>query len=153
MHWAIEALIAFIGGVSFSVIFNTPTRTLISCGLVGTSGYMVHSVYVRFDGDPVQATFFGAFVIAIAAHLLARSFRMPMIIFSVSGIIMLVPGSRAFNAMLNVVENDYLSALSYAGEALMISGAIAMGLVFAEVCMQLVFNILRTRKSKKQASL
>ena len=152
MAWILEALIAFLAAVSFSIIFNTPAKTLISCGIVGMSGWLAHSLYVGLGGDSVQATFFGAFIVAIAAHLLSRVFRMPMIIFSVSGIIMLVPGGRAFNAMLHVVENDYLTAMSYAGEALMISGAIAMGLVFAEVLMQLVFKPER-RKNGKGASL
>jgi uncharacterized membrane protein YjjB (DUF3815 family) len=101
------------------------------------------------SGDSIQASFAGAFIIG-AAHILSKRFRMPMIIFSVPGIILLVPGGLAYNAMRNIVENDYLTAISYASKAFMTSGAIAMGLVFAEVLMQLIFRYLSRKKTASQ---
>lgn len=72
-----------------------------------------------------------------------------MIIFSIAGIIPLVPGSKAYNAMRHIVENDYLEAIAFASEALMISGAVAMGLVFAEVLIQLFFQLQAKRIQRK----
>jgi uncharacterized membrane protein YjjB (DUF3815 family) len=40
--------------------------------------------------------------------------------------------------MRNFVENDYNGALQLAAKAFMISGAIAMGLVFSEVINQMI---------------
>lgn len=153
MGWAFETLLAFMAAVSFGILFNVPRNTLISCGIVGTSGWFIHRLYVATLEDPIQATFVGAFIVTLAAHLLARRYRMPMIVFSVSGIIMLVPGGRAFNAMRHVVENDYLTAIAFASEAFMISGAIAMGLVFAEVFMQIVFKAKNSRRKRREPSL
>lgn len=106
----------------------------------------MYSVYVGWTNDPMQASFLGAFVVAIVAHIFARRFRMPMIIFSVAGIIPLVPGGMAYNAMRHTVENDYLTAISFASRAFMVSGAIAMGLVFAEVIIQLIFRSIARKK-------
>jgi uncharacterized membrane protein YjjB (DUF3815 family) len=72
-----------------------------------------------------------------------------MIIFSVAGIIPLVPGGMAYNAMRHIVENDYITSISYASRAFMVSGAVAMGLVFAEVIIQLVFRTTMRRKIGK----
>lgn len=149
MNWPLEAFLSFLASMAFGVIFNTPRRTLLSCGLVGMTGWVIYRVFVLFLEDPVQATFAGAFSVALVAHLLAKRFKMPMIIFSVAGIIPLVPGSKAYNAMRNIVENNYLEAITFASEALMISGAVAMGLVFAEVLMQLVFKQMAKRVQKK----
>ena len=149
MNWPLEAFLSFLAAASFGVIFNTPRRTLLSCGLVGMTGWLIYRTGVIFLDDPVQATFAGAFGVALAAHLLAKMFKMPMIIFSVAGIIPLVPGSKAYNAMRNIVENNYLEAITFASEALMISGAVAMGLVFAEVLMQMVFKQMAKRVQKK----
>lgn len=149
MNWPLEAFLSFLAAGSFGVIFNTPRRTLISCGLVGMTGWLIYRSYVMVLEDPVQASFAGAFAVALVAHLLAKKFKMPMIIFSVAGIIPLVPGSKAYNAMRNIVENNYLEAISFASEALMISGAVAMGLVFAEVMMQIVFKQQAKRIQKK----
>lgn len=147
MTWIIQAILSFIIAISFAIIFNAPRKKLVACGVVGMSGWLIFSGFTLVSGDSVQASFAGAFMVALAAHILSKRFRMPMIIFSVPGIILLVPGGLAFNAMRNIVENDYLTAIGFASKAFMTSGAIAMGLVFAEVLMQLVFRYLRKRKT------
>jgi len=152
MTWIIQAILSFIIAYSFAIIFNAPRKQLVSCGLVGMSGWLIYSVYALVSDDTVQASFAGAFVVALAAHILSKRLRMPMIIFSVPGIILLVPGGLAYNAMRHIVENDYLTAISYASKAFMTSGAIAMGLVFAEVLMQLIFKYMRKRKTISQMS-
>jgi uncharacterized membrane protein YjjB (DUF3815 family) len=147
MTWIIQGLLSFIIAISFAIIFNAPRKKLVACGVVGMSGWLIFSVFTLVSGDSVQASFAGAFMVALAAHILSKRFRMPMIIFSVPGIILLVPGGLAYNAMRNIVENDYLTAIGFASQAFMTSGAIAMGLVFAEVLMQLIFRYLRKRKT------
>jgi uncharacterized membrane protein YjjB (DUF3815 family) len=149
MNWPLEALLSFIASGSFGIIFNAPRKTLVSCGLVGMSGWLIYRAFFLAFDESVQATFAGAFAVAFVAHILAKKFRMPMIIFSIAGIIPLVPGSKAYTAMRNIVENDYLEAMAFASEALMISGAIAMGLVFAEVLMQLFFRHQAKRTQRK----
>ncbi|TWT03429.1 threonine/serine exporter family protein [Planomicrobium sp. CPCC 101079] len=151
MNWLLEALLSFIAAASFGIVFNAPQKTLVSCGLVGMSGWLIYRAYFLAFDDSVQASFAGAFAVALAAHILAKKFKMPMIIFSIAGIIPLVPGSKAYNAMRNIVENNYLEAIAFASEALMVSGAIAMGLVFAEVLMQLFFKQQAKRMQKKSA--
>lgn len=149
MNWPLEAFLSFVAAGAFGVVFNAPRRTLVSCGLVGMSGWLIYRTYFLMFEDSVQATFAGAFAVALVAHILAKRFRMPMIVFSIAGIIPLVPGSKAYNAMRSIVENNYLEAISFAADALMVSGAIAMGLVFAEVLMQMVFKQQAKRIQKK----
>jgi uncharacterized membrane protein YjjB (DUF3815 family) len=146
MTWIIQGILSFIIAISFAIIFNAPRKQLVACGVVGMSGWLIFSGFTLVSGDSVQASFAGAFMVALAAHILSKRFKMPMIIFSVPGIILLVPGGLAYNAMRNIVENDYLTAIGFASKAFMTSGAIAMGLVFAEVLMQLIFRYLRKKR-------
>ncbi len=146
LTWIIQGILSFLAAAGFGILFNAPRRMLFYCGFVGMTGWLMYSVYVGWTHDPMQASFLGAFVVAIVAHIFARRFRMPMIIFSVAGIIPLVPGGMAYNAMRHTVENDYLSAISFASRAFMVSGAIAMGLVFAEVIIQLIFRSITRKK-------
>lgn len=150
MIWIIKAVLSFIIAMSFAIIFNAPRKKLVAAGLVGMCGWVIYSGFTMVSGDAIQASFAGAFIVALASHILSKRFRMPMIIFSVPGIILLVPGGLAYNAMRNIVENDYLTAISYASKAFMTSGAIAMGLVFAEVLMQLIFRYLSRKKAASQ---
>ncbi|MDW0118743.1 threonine/serine exporter family protein [Sporosarcina thermotolerans] len=146
MGWLVQAILSFLAAAGFGIIFNAPRKMLAYCGFVGMAGWMVYSVFNVLWGDLIKASFLGAFVVALVAHIFAKRFRTPMIIFSVAGIIPLVPGGTAYNAMRHFVENDHLTAISFATRALMVSGAIAMGLVFAEVIIQLFF---RSRMKKK----
>lgn len=147
LTWVIQGIISFIIALSYAIIFNAPRKQLMACGIVGMFGWIIFSVYSILTGDTVQASFAGAFVVALAAHILAKRHKMPMILFSVPGIILIVPGGLAYNAMRNIVENDYLTAISFASKAFMTSGAIAMGLVFAEVLVQLIFRYMGRKKA------
>ncbi|MFE3576320.1 threonine/serine exporter family protein [Lysinibacillus sp. NPDC059133] len=147
MDYITQLILSFFATAGIAVIFNVPRKTLIYCGFVGVVGWMIYFVLTEHGMDVVNASFFSAFVIAIVAHLYARRFKMPMIIFIVGGIIPLVPGGMAYNAMRNVVEDDYIQGLQYGFKAFLITGAIVIGLVFAEVLIQLIFRSVRTSKA------
>ncbi|MEG0474028.1 MAG: threonine/serine exporter family protein, partial [Solibacillus sp.] len=114
-------------------------------------GWTVYYLVTDMGLDDVRSSFIGAFVVALVAHFFSRKFRMPMIIFSVSGIIPLVPGGIAYNAMRNFMEFDYVMGLQNGIRAFMISGAIAMGLVFAEVIVQMLLGIMSKGKTSIQS--
>lgn len=143
MEIMIQVVLSFIATACFAVVFNAPIKAIPACGLVGSVGWTIYFVLFQNGVDEVKASFIGAFIVAFVAHLFARKFRMPMIIFSVSGILPLVPGGIAYNTMRNIVELDYLSGMQNGMRAFMISGAIAMGLVFAEVLMQIMYRMMR----------
>lgn len=148
MSFIIQGILSFAAAASFGILFNAPRKSLFYCGLVGMTGWLVYAYVLQMGDDAVEASFAGAFTVAFVAHLMARIFKMPMIIFSVAGIIPLVPGGSAYNAMRNVVEKDYSVAVEYGSLAFMISGSIAMGLVFAEIITQLSLKIMGRIKVK-----
>jgi uncharacterized membrane protein YjjB (DUF3815 family) len=133
-----QLLLSFIASALFGVIFNIPKKLLINSGFVGMVGWMVYILFAEQHVNHVMATFIAAFFVAMLSNLFARLYKTPATIFSVSGIIPLVPGGTAFEAMRHVVLNDYNAAISLAAKAFMISGAIAMGLIFSEVVNQLI---------------
>lgn len=146
MIYVIQGILSFIAATAFGVIFNAPKKSLFYCGIVGMTGWIVYMYVNQLNEDQVAASFAGAFTVAFVSHIMSKKFKMPMIIFSVAGIIPLVPGGTAYNAMRNVVEKDYATALEFGSLALLISGSIAMGLVFAEIITQLwVKTILRIK--------
>lgn len=144
----IEQLItSFIASAAFGVIFNAPKTSLIKCGLVGMFGWVIYVLMTNAGYDAVFATLIAAILVAVTSQVFAKMYKTPIIIFSVAGIIPLVPGGLAYDAMRNFVENDYNTAINLAAKAIMISGAIAMGLVFSEVINQLIRRTKLTPKS------
>lgn len=133
-----QLITSFIATSCFGVIFNTPKSSLIKCGFVGMFGWLIYIVMVTSGMDSVVATLAASFFVAVISQVFAKMYRTPVIIFSVAGVIPLVPGGLAYDAMRNFVENDYSAAINLAAKAFMISGAIAIGLVFSEVINQTI---------------
>ncbi|CAH0120466.1 MULTISPECIES: threonine/serine exporter family protein [unclassified Paenibacillus] len=134
----IELVVSFIASAAFAIIFNVPRQTLLQCGFVGMFGWIVYILSLRMDLEAVPATLLASFVVAVVSQLFAKIYKTPIIVFNVAGIIPLVPGGLAYDSMRNVVESRYDIALQLAVKALLISGAIAVGLIFSEVIYQLI---------------
>ncbi|SFC18931.1 Uncharacterized membrane protein YjjB, DUF3815 family [Bacillus sp. OV322] len=131
-----QLITSFIASASFGIIFNVPKNSIVKCGLVGMIGWLLYYALVENSVNSVIATLAAAFLVAVISLVFAKAYKTPIIIFSVSGIIPLVPGGMAYDAMRHFVQNDYNVAIQLAAKAFMLSGAIAMGLMFAEVMNQ-----------------
>jgi uncharacterized membrane protein YjjB (DUF3815 family) len=144
-----QLITSFIAASAFGIIFNAPKQTLWKCGVIGAIGWGVYYYLYYFQNvDLLIATFVAAFVIAVIGQFFAKWYKAPMIIFSVAGIIPLVPGGLSYDAMRKFVENDYTQAISLAARVFMISGSIAMGLVVAEVFNQLIKRSFTLRRHR-----
>lgn len=150
MEWIYQAIFGFVATLGIAVTFKAPQKSLIHVGLVGAVGWMTYYILTQAKIDAVPASFAGAFAVAILAHAFARLYKMPMTVFSVAGIIPLVPGGFAYEAMRAIVLNDYLESLQYATRTGILTGAIVMGLVFAEVFIQLILSL--RQKSRQPPS-
>lgn len=143
-----QLITSFIASAAFGVIFNVPKKSLIQCGTVGMVGWFLYYYLVENEINSIAATLAAAFLVAVISQYFAKRYKTPITIFNVSGIIPLVPGGLSYDAMKHFVENDFNMAVQLAAKAFMLAGAIAMGLIFAEVMNQLV-NKYNKRKLKK----
>lgn len=133
-----QLITSFFATGAFGIIFNAPKESLVKCGLIGMGGWLIYYLLEDYSGDAVFATLAATVFVAVISQELAKFYKTPVIIFSVAGIIPLVPGGLAYDAMRNFVENDYNSALGSAAKVLMLAGSIAFGLVFSEVINQII---------------
>jgi uncharacterized membrane protein YjjB (DUF3815 family) len=141
MVMIIQLIMSFLASAAFGILFNVPRKSLFQCGFVGMCGWMTYIWLHTYYMDAILSTLIASVLVAIISQFFAKLYKTPIIIFSVSGIIPLVPGGLAYDAMRNFVENDYSVALELAAKAFMISGAIAFGLVFSEVINQVIKRI------------
>lgn len=135
---------SLIATMAFGILFNVPKKVIISGGVVGMIGWGIYILLNRvYNFDMVAATLIAAIFVATISQALARYLRMPVTVFSVAGIIPLVPGGLAYDTMKHFVLDDYAIAIKYATKTLFISGSIAFGLIFSGV-------ISQTLKRKEQ---
>lgn len=151
MDYVIQFIFSFLATASLCVIFNAPIKAIPYCGLVGAVGWMIYYIAIQQYFTEVSASFLGAFVVAICAQGFARMLKTPMIVFIVSGIIPLVPGGLAYNTIRYLVERNYSLGLEMGIRVFLISGAIAMGIVFSEVFFQLFVRFVRNGKTSMQS--
>ncbi|WP_042357031.1 threonine/serine exporter family protein [Bacillus rubiinfantis] len=136
-----QSVTSFLATGAFGIIFNAPRKTLVKCGLIGMGGWLIYYILVDYTNNAVLATLSATIFIAVLSQQLAKLFKTPVIIFSVAGIIPLVPGGLAYDAMRNFVENDYNTALTLGAKVTMLAGTIAFGLVFSEVINQIIRKV------------
>ena len=140
-----QLITSFLATGAFGILFNAPKETLVKCGLIGMGGWLIYYLLERYSNDAIFATLAATIFIAVLSQELAKFYKTPVIIFSVAGLIPLVPGGLAYDAMRNFVENNYNEALGSAAKVLMLAGAIAFGLVFSEVINQVIRKINQSR--------
>jgi uncharacterized membrane protein YjjB (DUF3815 family) len=142
-----QGITSFIATSAFGILFNAPKRTLVKCGLIGMGGWLLYFLLEGYLNDAVTATLAATVFIAVLSQEMAKRFKTPVIIYSVAGVIPLVPGGLAYETMRNFVENDYNTALASAAKVMMLAGVIAFGLVLSEVINQVIRKVT-TRKAQ-----
>ncbi|BFH63592.1 threonine/serine exporter family protein [Paenibacillus azoreducens] len=142
-----QILTSFIASAAFGMIFNAPKQSLIQCGFAGMVGWMLYIWLQDIGVLRVAATVVAAYCVTLISSIFAKKYRKPIIVFSVSGIIPLVPGGLAYDAMRNAVENQYDQAVQSGAAAFMMSGAIALGLLLSEVTNQIIRKIMISKAS------
>lgn len=140
-----QLITSFFATAAFGVIFNAPKETLVKCGLVGMGGWLIYYEAEGYSGDAILATLGATVFVGVVSQELAKFYKTPVIIFSVAGIIPLVPGGLAYDTMRNFVEADYYSAVALGAKVTMLAGSIAFGLVFSEVINQVIRKIRQER--------
>jgi uncharacterized membrane protein YjjB (DUF3815 family) len=145
-----QLLTSFFASAGFGILFNAPRKLLIQCGITGMIGWGIYFLFFMYEQNVVYGTFIAAFFVGVISQVFARFYKTPILIFTVGGIIPLVPGGLAYDAMRHFVQNDYNGAVSLAAKVLLLSVAIAIGLVASEVANQLIKKLpdKRPRMSK-----
>lgn len=141
---------SFLASAAYAILTNVPRRSLIACGLSGASGWMIYWFAVQLGAVPALGSLLGALSVATVSFICSRTLKLPVTIFNIPGMVPLVPGGLAYQAVRNLVIGQYEIAIYSTVQAIMIAGAIALGLVLSEV---LNHNIRNFREKREILSL
>ena len=120
--------------MGFSIKFKVPKKYLVLATVIGVTGYVVLD---SIDNSPksyfVFASFASSFTVGILSLALGRWLHLPSQLFSVPGILGLVPGMLSFSVFkymaLEKIENVTLIII----QVILTCGAIVFGLLSARV--------------------
>ncbi|WP_317368199.1 threonine/serine exporter family protein [uncultured Tyzzerella sp.] len=151
MSLFLEAFWAFLATVSFSIMFSTPKKELLYCGIAGAFGWFIYALCTRIGLSSVFSNFWGTVFIAYFSRLFAIVRKNPISVFLTSGIITLVPGAGIYNTMLHIVMSDNKMASHYGVETVKIACAIAFGIIVILALPQFMFTFKIKEKSNNNS--
>jgi uncharacterized membrane protein YjjB (DUF3815 family) len=124
---------ALLATVGFAVLFNVPPRLLAACGVVGISGHLVRYSLLQGGASPALAAYIGALFVGLFGYGISTRYKLPRLVFTVTGIITMIPGIPAYEVLLYFYEGDINGGLSAGVYAVLITGAVAAGLSTARL--------------------
>ncbi len=98
------AIFAAIPAVGFGMVFNVPRSALIYCAIGGAMAYMSKLAFMLSGVSLELATFLASAIVGIVAVKWSREFIVPRPVYTIASIIPLLPGTFAFEAIINLIS-------------------------------------------------
>ncbi|MCR5034258.1 MAG: threonine/serine exporter family protein [Clostridia bacterium] len=149
MHLFSQFMLAFVATLGFAIIFRVPVRHIPACVIVGGLGWVTYLLSDYYFSSPVMGCFFGACMVGLCSIVAARVFKEAMTIFTIPGILCLVPGAKIFYTMEALLRSDVQDMAQIGIQTLMMAGAIAMGLLVMGAVIKVFFAIISKTVSIK----
>lgn len=128
----IKVVGAFIAIAAFAVMLETPKKYIGYAGVVGAVGWFVYLLSQNLGLNDVMATFLSAMAVSIVSHIFARTFKAPVTVFLVAGILPTVPGAGMYRIAYSIIAGDAEMTAHYMITTLELAGVIAIGIFIVD---------------------
>lgn len=128
LYWLLQMGVAFLSTITFAIIFHTPRKEWLCCGVTGGVGWLVYLICVYGNLGVVIASFFATVALAWVSRVFAFCRKTPVTVFLITGIFPLVPGAGIYYTGYHVFMSDNSLALDKGMETIKIAVAIALGI-------------------------
>jgi len=139
--------LSIIATFFIAILFRVPKKGLLPTSLIGGSGYAIFLALSPGTSNQMVAYFFATFFITICSEVFARIMKMPATIFTVPGIIPLVPGIGLYNTMMHLVQNSG-NISQTATDTLLAVVAMAMAMVLTSLLTKNINNLITSLFTK-----
>jgi uncharacterized membrane protein YjjB (DUF3815 family) len=127
----LRGVASFAGGCGFAVLYNSSNRTVLAVGVLALLGNELRLGLQDAGTTQAVATFVGALLVGLLASLVHGRLHEPRMALTVPGIIIMVPGSYAFQAVVLFSQGNAQGGLQAAVQAGFVVGGMALGLATA----------------------
>ena len=127
----LRAIASFVAGCGFAVIYNSSWRTVLTVGCLALIGNELRLGLHDLGLDLAPATVLGAMTVGLLASWIRPFMQEPRVALTVPGIIVMIPGTYAFQTIVLFNQGYVLEALHAAVLGAFVVGAMAVGLVAA----------------------
>ena len=143
MDLVVQFIVAVFATIAFAVLFSVPKKELAFCGFTGALGWIIYSVFMKFDMGIVFSSFIATLCLTIFARIFAVIRETPVTVYLLTGIFPIVPGSAIFYTAYYLFISDSAMSSQKAMETFEYAGAIVLGILFGFGIPQILFNKLK----------
>ena len=149
MELVVQTAFSYIGTIAFAIMINIPRRALNACGICGMMGWLTFWLLYRVGSGRMVANVLGSLILGIMGLYFARKKKMPAILFNIPGIVPLVPGATAYQAVYEMVLGSVNKAIIYSVRILLVAGGIAVGFMLTSLLSEIMTKIRQYRMTIK----
>jgi uncharacterized membrane protein YjjB (DUF3815 family) len=144
-HAFFAVIATFVGILGFCSVFSCPYKLIVICCTEAALCWAVYLFCVSLGCSSVWASFYGAAFVDLAAQILARKLKAPVIIFLVIGVLPLVPGCGIYKVAYDMFSGGDVGASLT--NALMLAGAVALAVIVMDTITDLFVRMHRRYKN------
>ena len=137
----LQILCAFIGSLSFGILFNIRKWRLVFAGIGGLFSWALFIVLSKFILNEPINYFIVALIISIYAEIMARVLKTPTTTFITTSLIPLIPGGSLYYTMAYAFESNSEMFASKALYTLELASALALGIIVAATSTKIYFKV------------
>jgi len=142
MSWIIQLGSAFFGAMGFAALFNVRGNRLLPASFGGMLAWGIYLlVKLWIPSDPI-GYLIATIVLTVYSEALARVYKTPAILFTISGAIPMVPGGSLYNTMSYAVRSEWDAFMAQGIHTLLLALAIAVGILLTMSVWRVVQTLL-----------
>lgn len=134
-------LFGAITTLGFCLLFHAPIRQIPLIVIIGGIGQALYITAQDYGIIDIGSCFLGTCAVAILAECASRAGKDATTIFILPCIIPFVPGTTVFRTMESILNGEFSDAASYASEAILTAGAIAVSLILIASLTRLIMAL------------
>lgn len=141
----VQVISSIVATYGFGLVFNVKGKILIYASICGGLGWFVCSIFTALKFSDLIAYSAATSVITVYSEIFSRRLKVSSSAFLFPSLVPLVPGGGVYFTMYYLIKDNISGAIAKGFETLMISGAIAIGILTVST-FSLVYSRLKQVK-------
>ena len=146
----LQIIFSFLVSGSVAVLNSVQKKYIFLCGLSGVITSVVYNVSILHANAALSALI-SCVLLSICSQIFSQLTKVPSTIFTISGIMPIVPGSLLFKTFNSLAVNHYSQAINFGTQTILVGFSIAIGFFINETMTSIIMNLEKKfiKKNKK----
>ncbi len=141
----LKLLYGTLGTLGFGMIFNSNPNKLLPITIGGLINTIAFLTTLNITNNIFLSSLVSALITSIYSYIMSIIYKCPATIFTLTGLIPIVPGGSLFYTMQNLVLSNNTIAIKYATDTILTILGIVSGMLISSVIIVMYRNIIKIK--------